>query len=124
MLNVGILHKIFSVVSEGREIGIAGGPSWLSHGGAGAGGGGGAGGAEARGSEGLVQHGPEDGEGLQGPGDAQHGAVLEEEWEWRGGGRGRGLGGEERISLLREAGQCGLCGQEAEAQAETQAVPM
>ena len=97
MLNVGILHKIFSVVSEGREIGIAGRPSWLSHGGAGAGGRGGACGEEARGPEGLVQHRTEDGEGLQGPGDVEHGAVLEQ-----GQGRGGGGGGGGRGVVSRE----------------------
>ena len=78
--------KYFSVSSEVCQVCLPGGPARLPHGVAGAGGRGRARGEEAGGAEGLVQHRPEDGEGLQGQGDAEHGAVLEQ-------GQGRGWGG-------------------------------
>ena len=94
--------KYFSVSFEVRQVCLPGGPPRLPHGLTGAGGGGGAGGEEARGPEGLVQHGPEDGEGLQGKGDAEHGAVLEQGQGrvWGGGSGGRGVvSWEERAGL-------------------------
>ena len=94
--------KYFSVSFEVRQVRLPGGPPRLPHGLTGAGGGGGAGGEEAGGPEGLVQHGAEDGEGLQGQGDAEHGAVLEQGQGrvWGGGSGGRGVvSGEERAGL-------------------------
>ena len=94
--------KYFSVSSEVRQVCLPGGPPRLPHGLTGAGGGGGASGEEAGGPEGLVQHRTEDGQGLQGQGDAQHGAVLEQGQGrvWGGSGGGGGVAsGEERPGL-------------------------
>ena len=83
----------FSVSSEVCQVCLPGGSPRLPDGVPGAGGGGRTGGEEAGGPEGLVQHGTEDGEGLQGKGDAEHGAVLEQGQGrgWGGGGGGRGV---------------------------------